>query len=209
LGEPFENRRLADHVEAAMDEAGWETAHIAGNSLGAYVALQLAGRDRARTVVALAPAGGWAPGSDAWREVLGHFERSQQALKRLAPHAGAIASGADGRRRATSAITVAYEHLSEDLIAHLMIGAARCDGLETLHASAAANGWPLDLSAVTCPVRMVWGLSDRLLPFPSAASRYLRGLPQADWVELDGVGHCPQLDVPLETAQLILGFTQP
>jgi pimeloyl-ACP methyl ester carboxylesterase len=25
--------------------------------------------------------------------------------------------------------------------------------------------------------------------------------------ELDGVGHCPQLDVPLETAQLILGFT--
>jgi pimeloyl-ACP methyl ester carboxylesterase len=32
-------------------------------------------------------------------------------------------------------------------------------------------------------------------------------LPHADWVELDGVGHCPQLDVPLETAQLILGWT--
>jgi len=26
-------------------------------------------------------------------------------------------------------------------------------------------------------------------------------------VQLDGVGHCPQLDVPLETEQLILGFT--
>jgi pimeloyl-ACP methyl ester carboxylesterase len=26
-------------------------------------------------------------------------------------------------------------------------------------------------------------------------------------VELDGAGHCPQVDVPLETAQLILGFT--
>ena len=33
-------------------------------------------------------------------------------------------------------------------------------------------------------------------------------LPNADWVVLDGVGHSPQLDVPLETAQLILGFTQ-
>ena len=33
-------------------------------------------------------------------------------------------------------------------------------------------------------------------------------LPHADWVELDGVGHCPQVDVPLETAQLILGFTR-
>ena len=32
-------------------------------------------------------------------------------------------------------------------------------------------------------------------------------LPHADWVELDGVGHCPQLEVPLEAAQLILGFT--
>ncbi|MDO8209543.1 hypothetical protein [Conexibacter sp. CPCC 206217] len=26
--------------------------------------------------------------------------------------------------------------------------------------------------------------------------------------ELDGIGHCPQLDVPLEAAQLIAGFTQ-
>jgi hypothetical protein len=24
---------------------------------------------------------------------------------------------------------------------------------------------------------------------------------------LDGLGHCPQLDVPLETAQLVPGFT--
>jgi hypothetical protein len=28
-------------------------------------------------------------------------------------------------------------------------------------------------------------------------------------VVLDGVGHCPQLDVPLETAELITGFTAP
>jgi pimeloyl-ACP methyl ester carboxylesterase len=26
-------------------------------------------------------------------------------------------------------------------------------------------------------------------------------------VLLDGIGHCPQLDVPVEAAQLILGFT--
>jgi hypothetical protein len=28
-----------------------------------------------------------------------------------------------------------------------------------------------------------------------------------DWIELEGIGHCPQLDVPLETAELITGFT--
>jgi pimeloyl-ACP methyl ester carboxylesterase len=31
--------------------------------------------------------------------------------------------------------------------------------------------------------------------------------PHADWAELPGGGHCPQLDVPLETAELIIGFT--
>jgi pimeloyl-ACP methyl ester carboxylesterase len=54
----------------------------------------------------------------------------------------------------------------------------------------------------------VWGTEDRLLPWPAAATRYRREwLPQADWVELEEVGHAPQLDVPLETAQLILGVT--
>src|SRR3954453_23686896 len=41
---------LADAVERAMDAAGFETAYIAGNSLGGYVALQLAARGRARSV---------------------------------------------------------------------------------------------------------------------------------------------------------------
>jgi pimeloyl-ACP methyl ester carboxylesterase len=58
-------------------------------------------------------------------------------------------------------------------------------------------------------VRIVWGTADRLLPWPSAARRFQRGLAQADWVVLDGVGHAPQLDVPVETAQLILEFTDP
>ena len=52
---------------------------------------------------------------------------------------------------------------------------------------------------------MVWGLEDKLLPWPEAAEGYRRSL-HAEWIELDDVGHAPQLDVPLETAQLILGF---
>lgn len=76
--------------------------------------------------------------------------------------------------------------------------------------AAARDGWSLDAEPITCPVRVVWGTADRLLPWPSAAARYReRWLPQADWVELEGIGHCPQLDDPLVTAQLILGFTAP
>ena len=58
---------LGDAVERAMDKAGFATAHLVGNSLGGYLALHLAARGRADTVVALAPAGGWAAGDDSFR----------------------------------------------------------------------------------------------------------------------------------------------
>jgi pimeloyl-ACP methyl ester carboxylesterase len=141
---------LPDAVERAMDEAGFDTAHITGNSLGGYVALQLAARGRAKSVVAFAPAGGWAKGDESYKETLGFFAVMQDQLKTAAPHA----------------------------------------------------------EKIECPVRIVWGTEDKLLEWPSTATRYRDDwLPHADWVELEGVGHCPQLDVPLETAQLILGFT--
>jgi pimeloyl-ACP methyl ester carboxylesterase len=71
------------------------------------------------------------------------------------------------------------------------------------------EGWKLSPDRVGCPVRIVWGTADRLLEWPRTAARYREAFPHADWVQLDGIGHCPQLDAPLETAQLILGFTAP
>jgi pimeloyl-ACP methyl ester carboxylesterase len=199
---------LADSVERAMDAAGFETAHIAGNSLGGYVAMQLAARGRARSVVALAPAGGWAPDDASFRDVLDHFTAMREGLRAAAPHADALAATAEGRRRATRFLTERSEHLPPALVAHLLVGAAACTGAQALIAAAHEGGWPLDPERVTCPVRVVWGTADRLLPWPAAAERYRRDwLPHGDWVELDGVGHCPQLDVPLETAELILGWT--
>src|SRR4051812_23829734 len=92
---------LADAVERAMDEAGFETAHIVGNSLGGYLALQLAARGRAESVVALAPAGGWAVEDGSSAGTLDYFIRMRDLLQAAAPHAEAIASSPEGRRRAT------------------------------------------------------------------------------------------------------------
>jgi pimeloyl-ACP methyl ester carboxylesterase len=64
-----------------MDEAGFPTAYIVGNSLGGYVVLQLAARSRAETVVALAPAGGWAEGDESFKEVLAYQKTMQDLLK--------------------------------------------------------------------------------------------------------------------------------
>jgi pimeloyl-ACP methyl ester carboxylesterase len=198
---------VADAVEQAMDEAGFETAHIAGNSLGGYVALQLAARGRAQSVVALAPAGGWAPGDDSDKDTLAYFSNTQEALKTIAPHAEAIAASPEGRRQATQFLTTSYEHIPPELVAHLITGAANCPTVAAMIEHALREGWHIDPERITCPLRIVWGTEDRLLKWPSSAALYRQQLPNADWVELDGVGHCPQLDVPIETAQLILGFT--
>ncbi|MCW2989786.1 MAG: alpha/beta hydrolase fold protein [Solirubrobacterales bacterium] len=197
---------LADAVERAMDDAGFGRAHLVGNSLGGYVALQLAARGRAESVVALAPAGGWA--DDAYKETLRFFATMQEQLEAAAPHADAIVATPQGRRQATAFSVVNFEHIPAELLAHQIRGAAGCPGVHPMIEFALREGYDLDAEQVDCPVRIVWGTADAILPWPSAAARFRSDwLPHADWVELDGVGHCPQLDVPLETAQLILGFT--
>ena len=193
-----------------MDEAGFETAHIVGNSLGGYVALQLAARGRARLgrgARAGRRLGAWATSRTGARSATSR--RCRSCCAAAAPHAEAIVASPEGRRRATEFIATNFEHIPAELLAHLMRGAAGCDGGARADRARAREGWQLDAETIACPVRIVWGTDDRILPWPSAAARYRDDwLPHADWVELDGVGHCPQLDAPLETAQLILGFAR-
>jgi pimeloyl-ACP methyl ester carboxylesterase len=50
---------LAITVAELLDELSLAAVHLAGNSLGGWVALELARQGRAKTVTALAPAGLW------------------------------------------------------------------------------------------------------------------------------------------------------
>ena len=198
---------FVDAVERAIDAAGLSIAHLVGNSLGGYVALQLATRDRAASVVAFAPAGGWLPDDRSYLDLLRAQRELRAQMKAAAPQAEAFLASRLGRRRATQLITTNFEHIPPELLAHQMLGIASCKAAETLIANALREGWTLDSERIACPVRIVWGTADKLLPWPEAAARYRIELPQADWVLLDGIGHSPQLDVPLQAAQLILGFT--
>ncbi len=196
---------LLDELERAMDAAGFATAHIVGNSLGGYLALHLAARGRAESVVALAPAGGWAEGDESARETMAYFVRMRELLIEAAPNADQIVSTDAGRRRATMEIATNYEHIPAELLAHQIRGVADCTGAPALIEQVLRHGWWLDAAAISCPVRVIWGAADRILPWPSAALRYReQWLAQADWVVLEDVGHCPQLDIPLETSELIL-----
>ncbi len=200
---------LADAVERAMDDAGFEKAHLVGNSLGGHLALELAARGRADSVVALAPAGGWAEGDTSIAETLERQLELHDASRAAAPAADSIVATTAGRRRATQLIAENFEHIPPELVAHLIRGVAGCEAAPTLIEYALRRDWSIDARRITVPVRIVWGTADRLLRWPSSAVRFQEQLSHADWVVLDGVGHSPQLDVPLETAELILGLSAP
>ena len=189
---------LEEDLDAVLDAHGIGLAHVAGNSLGGFLALQLAARGRARSVVAFAPAGG-ADHAPLLQMQLELYEQTHPA------HAEAIVATSQGRRRASELLTVNHEHIPAELLAHTIRALAGCEA-PALIARALRDGWTIEPEKIACPVRFVWGTEDRLLPWPAAAARYREAFPHADWVVLDGVGHAPQLDVPLEAAQLIVDF---
>jgi pimeloyl-ACP methyl ester carboxylesterase len=197
---------ITDQVERDMDAAGMETAHIVGNSLGGGIALQLAGRGRAQTVVALAPAGGWTPGDAQRQHVVSFFRLTQNLLKEAAPRAEEIASTPEGRQRALAFLTVNHAHVPADLIAHQIRSAADCPIVLPLIELTTERGYEAP-GAIDVPVRIVWGREDKVLPYPGAAERFRTLLPDADWVVLENIGHVPQLDDPATTARLILEWT--
>lgn len=197
---------MVDQLEGMLDEAGIGTAHIVGNSLGGYAALHLAARGRAESVTAFAPAGGWAEGDESYFAVLDQFLTLKTMLSAALEHVDAVVASPEGRRQATQLITVNYEHLTPESIANMIVGVTACDALEPLVDYARREGWSLDAAAITCPVRVIWGDTDLILPAGNADVRYRTDwLPNAEWIDLEGVGHCPQLDVPAQAAELILG----
>jgi pimeloyl-ACP methyl ester carboxylesterase len=207
LPEPVSDAALADAVEAAMDDAGLPTAHLIGNSLGGYLALLLAMRGRARSVVALAPAGGWPPGDPHAGDSLREFVMLRRMALEAAPRADEIVSTREGMRSATEGAVAHFEHIPPELIAHSIRAAANCDATLPYIAFARTGGWHLSAEEITCPVLVVWGTADGLLTWPTAAARYRdEWTPAAEWATLEGVGHCPQLDCPGATAELALGF---
>lgn len=183
---------LADAVEHELAALGLEAPHLAGNSLGGWIALELARRGRARSVVALSPAGMWTARENAYATRLLRLQRS--VAERLAPYAEAITGTAAGRAALFAGVTSRPWRLDPGEAAYAVPAAARAPGWrETLGwmSSNRASG----LHEIRCPVRIAWGERDRLL-LPRQGPRCVRLIPGAELRPLPGLGHIPMSDDP-------------
>jgi pimeloyl-ACP methyl ester carboxylesterase len=196
---------LADDLERALDEAAWDTAHIAGASLGGLLALELAQRGRARSVVALAPGGDRPSSKYAEKRIELIFTVTHAIARGVLPHAERVCASAQGRRLLCTWACAHPERLQAAEAAHAVRALARCPGYVDLK-RALPPATPRDLDNVRCPVLLAWSTKDRVLPFKRYGPAYREALPSAELRMLDDVGHLAMMDDPRQIATLIRDF---
>ncbi len=205
-GTPVSMSALVDAVERDLDAAGFDAAHVVGNSLGGWIALELAARGRARSVVALSPAGGWEPGSRAERRLQRLFNSTHKLSTALLPRVDSLMRRRRLRRALLWRVAVHGERISPAAAARIVRDAVDCPVYFELIDAIRRDGPPRTLDGVSCPVLLAWGTSDRVIPSPRYSERLRSLLPSAEWIDLPGLGHIPMVDDPGLVARTIAEF---
>ncbi|GII05413.1 alpha/beta fold hydrolase [Planobispora takensis] len=196
-------RRLAEALAAALDEWGLDTPHVAGHSLGGWVALELAGLRPVASLTLLAPAGLWRRHQPVYCTV--SLFLTWAACRFGARPVTALARRAWGRRLLFWQLFARPEAVGrEDAIRDVAV-MGRCAGfLPTLRATG-----PIRYRAareVAVPVTLAFGASDRVLL--ARQSRFTDQLPpHTRRLVLPGAGHVPMNDAPGPVSQAILTTT--
>lgn len=185
-------RVLAASVASFLDELGLGRVHVAGNSLGGWVALELAKAGRALSVAGLCTAGFWKrplgprPGSDVRR--VGRL---------LLPILPALLRTERGRQLLLRSSVARPELVPADAATRLVrsyITSPGFEGANTAMRSEVFSG----VEDIRVPVTLAWGEQDRLVARPRTK------VPEWRTVTLHGCGHIPTWDDPDQVARLLL-----
>lgn len=186
---------LAVAVAELLDELGLDAPHVAGNSLGGWIAFELAKLGRARSVTALSPAGLWR------RPLLADGEparnRARQTARRLAPLLPALLATRAGRRLLLAQNFAHPERIpaAEALrIAVSYVSAAAYDATNLAMRRNRLTG----TEQLEIPITVAWGELDRLLRRAEVDAPGVRTLI------LEGCGHTPMWDDPELVSRVLL-----
>jgi pimeloyl-ACP methyl ester carboxylesterase len=183
-----------------LDEQGLERPHVAGNSLGGWLAFELARHGRAATATGLSPAGFWTRAEAMFARVT--LWASVRAARLVSPAADKLLAPLLVRRAAFAQLVAKPAQLPT------------ADAADSIRALGAAPWFDDTLTAMTAehyrgigplpvPATIAWGEHDRLL-LPRQAARAARSIPGARSITLRGCGHVPTYDDPDQVAQVLL-----
>ncbi|WP_327715689.1 alpha/beta fold hydrolase [Streptomyces sp. NBC_00490] len=174
--------------------------HVAGNSLGGLLALELGREKLVRSVTALSPAGFW---SEAERRYAFAVLLTMRgiALRMPRPMVERLSRSAAGRTALTSTIYARPARRSPEAVVAETLALVNATGFtDTLRAGGTVQ-FVDDIPGV--PVTVAWGSKDRLL-LRRQGVRAKQIIPKARLVRLPGCGHCPMNDDPALVARVIL-----
>jgi pimeloyl-ACP methyl ester carboxylesterase len=202
-GDPYGIEALTAAAELFFEEAGLRRPHVAGNSLGGAVALELGRRDAVASVTAISPAGfaGWPGQQFAGRSL----ELTHWLGALLRPVAPKVVTRPRLRRLLYAQMFAHPERLTPgEAYAHLV---TMLDGKGFHEVLTELDGHRFE-GEIGVPVTIAWGTRDALL-LPGQALRARRLLPDARHVWLHGCGHVPMSDDPEQVARVLLEGSNP
>ena len=181
---------LADAVIATLDELGIARAHVAGNSLGGWVALEFAKTDRCASVTGLCPAGFWP------RPLGPRPELARSTARTLAPALGLLLRTERGRNLVLRGAVAHPERVPAAAAARLVRAYALSPGFARANAEMRRTLFT-GFDEIDVPITLAWAEHDRLVGPP-------RSVPAGiETALLRECGHVPTWDDPERVAEVI------
>jgi len=182
-----------------MDRAGFQSAHIIGCSMGGLGALGVAREGRARSALAMCPAGG--SNEEQTRRLVKYFEivNNLSWLRRL------LAPVALARPTMRKVVLRALLEHGDRISARqaIAIGRNSANG-DWTNLIAGFSAFRLETTPeVTVPFMLAWGELDRFTPMINEQPLWQKAVPHAETHVLSGVGHIPMFDDPHQTGRLL------
>lgn len=174
-------------------EIGVSRPHVAGNSLGGWVALEVAKTGEAASVCLISPAG-------LWRRPLGPRKvDSRKWARRLRPLIGLAARNRSAREAMLRTTVGKPENVPLADARELIDSWISAPGYDAANAEMRRYVCE-DLDRVAVPTTIAWGELDRLVGPP----RPERRPPNSRFIELKDCGHTPNWDAPQRIGELLL-----
>ncbi|WP_433078424.1 alpha/beta fold hydrolase [Dactylosporangium sp. CA-052675] len=200
---PAVNRGMPTAV-AALGELfaglGLDRPHVAGNSLGGAIALELAAAGLARSATALSPAGFATPAQV--RRALRTLRSMRLGAFTPAPVLRAFYRTAFGRRLSFAPLVSDTSYFTPERALADTLALRGGKGFAAVARHGATYAFTGDPGTV--PITVAWGDRDRILR-PVQARRAREVLPGACFVDLPGCGHVPMSDDPDAVVRVVLG----
>ena len=190
---------ITDAVERTLDAQGVGPVHVLGNSLGARVAIELAVRGRARSVVAISPSGLNVPPE---RLVQGAGMALARVVTRTAaPLIEPLSRSKVGRAALLAPLKARPWSTSPDEAIGAREGFADSRDFWRTLLWGLVLDVPRGLDRIDCPVTLVQGVADWVASGQTV--RYLPLVPGSRFVPLTWAGHAPQSDRPRRIVRMV------